>query len=240
MSGPDCDGPSVDVRLKLDTTPKCLAVRGATAIVGSWDQPANLVAVDLEEGSVRIALMHNTVLFTSSVCVACLQVTKLDIEQAVAADELTRPKGRVQAVDLTADCSTAIFSTSDEPGNPQLWLYRLLPAPGQFVRCIYGLSDWVSRGVPVVISQDGLLALTCTWDRRLHVWDLSNPSAAAPRHMEPASLLRVDCSPVCMRIRQPWSATAGLSGSEAVLALGDDDGGVHFMRFVGTSLAGNS
>ena len=188
----------VEIRLQLGLTPKCLAVRGSTALVGAWTQPTKLLLCDLEEGCIT-------------------ELIELTDPAAV------RPRGRVQAVDLTDDGATAIVTTSDEPGNPQLWLYRLKPP--SLLRHFDGLSEWVSRGVPAVLAADGMLGCTVTWDRRLHVWDLSDAGA-----VQPASLLRVDCSPVCLGASRPWAR-------DTTLALGDDDGGVHFLQFctVGSS-----
>ena len=82
--------------------------------------PSGLLLCDLDEGSVT-----NLVLGA-------------DIRGA-------SPKGRVQAVSLSADCITALASTTDEPGFPQLWMWRLEPEV-VMVRSFGGVSEWVSRG----------------------------------------------------------------------------------------------
>eukprot|EP01051_Picozoa_sp_SAG22_P028998 SAG22_NODE_10517_length_530_cov_0.960557_1_plen_122_part_10 len=75
----DCDGPSVDIRIKLGHTPKCLAVRGTACLVGCWNQPTQLLRVDLDDGSI-VELLGDTVAPAAA---------------AVAAAGQQRPRGRV-------------------------------------------------------------------------------------------------------------------------------------------------
>jgi WD40 repeat protein len=195
----DADGPSVDIRLSLNMKPNCVAVGGTRALVGGWH--GSLACVDVEEGEVIDLL-------------------------AMAAETMPQPmSGRVQSTAVSADGKTGLAATAEEPGNPQLWLWNL--DDKTLLRSWADLSDWVSRGLPCLLSDDAALGLTATWDQRLHVWDFAGGKAKGKGPVsEAASLLQLDRHPTCLAVSKRW----GSDGSGALL-VGDYEGGVHALRY---------
>ena len=70
------------------------------------------------------------------------------------------------------------------------------------------------------------LALSCTWDRALQIWDLSSCASFGP-----VSTLRLDRSPVALAMPAAWRVDGAAPASKRVpVVLGDDEGGVHFLE----------
>eukprot|EP01043_Picozoa_sp_COSAG02_P022419 COSAG02_NODE_1165_length_14156_cov_58.567191_7_plen_1296_part_00 len=194
----DADSPSVDIRLTLHgVKPNCVAVGGGVALVGGWK--GSLVRVDIEEGEFVDLL-------------------------AVAAETMPQPMtGRVQSTAVSADGKIGLSATAEEPGNPQLWMWNL--EDRALLRSWSDLSEWVSRGLPCLISDDATLGLSASWDERLHVWDFgSNNGKGKGIVPEAASLLQLDRHPTCLAGPRSW--TAG-----STLLIGDYEGGVHALRY---------
>ena len=194
----DADSPSVDIRLSLPgVRPNCVAVGGGVALVGGWH--GSLVRVDIEEGDI------------------------VDLP-AAAVDTMPQPMtGRVQSTAVSRDGKTGLSATAEEPGNPQLWMWNL--EDQALLRSWSDLSEWVSRGLPCLISEDATLGLTATWDARLHVWDCGSARGKGNGLVpEAASLLQLDRHPTCLAGPRSWT------GGSTVL-IGDYEGGVHALRY---------
>ena len=199
----DADSPSVDIRLSLnDAKPNCVDVGNGVALVGGWS--GSLLRVDLEEGEVE------------------------DLLEKAAGSMPQKVNGRVQSVSVSADGKQGLCATAEEPGNPQLWLWDLQERT--LLRSFADLSDWVSRGLPCLISADSQLGLTATWDQRVHVWDLAGRGKGKGVVPECASLLQLDSNPTCIAAFRGWGAAGGGDGGGTVL-IGDYEGGVHALRF---------
>jgi WD40 repeat protein len=208
----DADSPSVDVRLSLTgQKPNCVAVGGGVALVGGWK--ASLALVNIESGDVIDLL-------------------------ATASGTISKPmSGRVQSTAVSSDGATGLAATAEEPGNPQLWMWNLRDQT--LLRTWSDLSEWVSRGLPCLLSHDAALGLTATWDQRLHVWDFAGGTSKGTGPVpEAASLLQLDVHPTCLAASKQWgsqrsdgSHSGTIDGVEAgLLLVGDYQGGVHALR----------
>ena len=90
------------------------------------------------------------------------RVLLCDVDQG-SVEELATLAARVQDVALSADGRLGMATTSADVGVPQLLVWEL--SSRQLLRSYCDLSEWVSRGIPCVISADGRVALSATWDR---------------------------------------------------------------------------
>ena len=53
---------------------------------------------------------------------------------------------------MNADGGMGLSMGATKPGNPKLWVWNLRDIT--MVRCFSNLSEWVSRGVPSLLSAD--------------------------------------------------------------------------------------
>lgn len=154
-------------------------------------------------------------------------LVRVDIEGGEFVDlkpESQPMTGRVQSTAVSADGKIGLSATAEEPGNPQLWMWNL--EVQQLLRSWSDLSEWVSRGLPCLISDDATLGLSATWDGRLHVWDFGGNNRKGKGLVpEAASLLQLDRHPTCLAAPRAWNPEG------STLLIGDYEGGVHALRY---------
>jgi hypothetical protein len=156
-----------------------------------------------------------------------LRVVNRDAAEARALK--AKGSGRAAAVAVTPDGLKGVVATTNDPedGAPQVWVWDLQAE--SLVASFRDASEWVARGFGAALSADASLAVTSTWDRAIQLWRVDSALDAAESVPRKEERLQVDRSITALAFQPGWCATPG--ASEAVVALGDQDGGVHLLTF---------
>ena len=125
-------------------------------------------------------------------------------ETAAALLSVPGDTGKILAVDTTPGAEVGICTEAG--GAFQVWCRQTCTLLHSFK----DVSVWVTRGYGATLSVCGRLAMTVTWDRSVQLWCLET--------LQCVSTLTVDQS---------------MPGGDTVVAIVDDDGGLHFLRYRG-------
>ena len=135
-------------------------------------------------------------------------------ETAAALLSVPGDTGKILAVDMTPGAEVGICTEAG--GAFQVWCLQTCTLLHSFK----DVSVWVTRGYGATLSACGRLAMTVTWDRSVQLWCLET--------LQCVSTLTVDQSLVHIKTQSSWVA-----GGDTVVAIADDDGGLHFLRYRG-------
>ena len=75
--------------------------------------------------------------------------------------------GRASEVSVTGDGRRGMAVSTNDPTEPQVWILGLERM--EVLQRVGGVSEWVTRGLSCAISDDGLVGVSCTWDRKIQV-----------------------------------------------------------------------